>query len=455
MTGFSAIILAAGKGTRMSSPLPKVVHPVAGRPIIERVVRAAKEAGAADVRVIVGFGETLVRQIVEPMGAHCFRQERQLGTADAVRAAQVDSLEGVVIIMNGDHPLLETMDIAKFRTDFAATKADIAVVTCELKEPGQFGRIVRNQGAVRAIVEAKDASHEACKIKEVNTGIYIMKAESLIDLLPRIESQNAQGEFYLTDLIELAVDDGLKIEGLRASPRVALGVNTQAELANATRLAFRRKAQRLLESGVILMDPRTTYIEDSVAVAPAATIFPNVHLRGTSRVGAFTCIESGCVITDSEIADNVHIRAGSYMDRAKVGANAQVGPYAHLRPGTDIGEDCKVGNFVEMKKVKFGKGAKAGHLTYLGDAEVGENTNIGCGTITCNYATDHKKYVTKIGKDVFVGSDSQFVAPVEIGDGAIIGSGSTITKNVPAGALAVGRARQFVKENYVSKKKDK
>lgn len=455
MNGFSAIILAAGKGTRMNSPLPKVVHPVAGRPMIERVVRAVKEAGAADVRVIVGFGETLVRQIVEPMGAHCFKQERQLGTADAVRAAQVDSLEGVVIIMNGDHPLIETADIVKFRTDFAATKADIAVVTCELKDPGQFGRIVRNQGTLRAIVEAKDASHEARKIREVNTGIYILKAESLIDLLPRIESQNAQGEFYLTDLIELAVEDGLKIEGLLSSPRVALGVNTQAELASATRLAFRRKARRLLESGVILMDPRTTYIEDNVAVAPAATIFPNVHVRGASRVGAFTCIESGCVIADSEIADNVHIKAGSYMDSAKVGANAQVGPYAHLRPGTEIGEECKVGNFVEMKKVKFGKGAKAGHLTYLGDAEIGENTNIGCGTITCNYATDHKKYVTKIGKDVFVGSDSQFVAPVEIGDGAIIGSGSTITKNVPAGALAVGRARQFTKENYAPKKKDK
>ncbi len=439
----------------MNTPLPKVVHPVAGRPMIERVLGAVKEAGATDVRVIVGFGGDLVRNIVEPMGANCFKQEKQLGTADAVRAAQVESLEGDVVILNGDHPLLEAADIIKFRQDFAASRADIAVVTCALKDPGMFGRIVRNQGVVRAIVEAKDASHEALKIKEVNTGIYVAKADALIDLLPRIESHNAQGEFYLTDLIELAVDDGLKVEGLLASPRVALGVNTQGELAQATRMAFRRKAKRLLESGVMLIEPKSVYIEDTVEVAPAAVIYPGVFLRGSTKIGAFACIESGCVITDTVLAENVHVKAGCYMEGAKVEKNTDIGPYAHLRPGTEIGEECKVGNFVEMKKVKFAKGAKASHLTYLGDAEVGENTNIGCGTITCNYAADKKKYVTKIGRDVFVGSDSQFVAPVEIGDGAVIGSGSTITKNVPANALAVARSRQFVKENYVPKKKDK
>jgi bifunctional UDP-N-acetylglucosamine pyrophosphorylase/glucosamine-1-phosphate N-acetyltransferase len=448
MSEFSAIILAAGKGTRMNSPLPKVVHPVAGRPMIERVVQAVKSANATDIRIIVGFGEALVRSIVEPMGANCFKQDRQLGTADAVRSAQVQTLEGDVVILNGDHPLLEAADIIHFRKEFTSSNAGIAVVTCELKEPGAFGRVVRHNGGVRAIVEAKDASHETRKIKEINTGIYVVKADVLIDLIPRITSHNAQGEFYLTDLIALAVEDGIQVDGIKADARVAMGVNTQAELASATRLAYRRKAERLMEAGVIMIQPRMTFVEDTVEVSPAAILYPNIYLRGKTKIGSFTCVESGCVIVDSTVGENVHVKAGCYIEESKIANSVEMGPYAHLRPGTDIADDCKVGNFVEMKKVKFGKGAKASHLTYLGDAEIGENTNIGCGTITCNYAADRKKYVTKIGRDVFVGSDSQFVAPVSVGDGAVIGSGSTITKDVPAGSLAVARARQVVIENY-------
>jgi len=449
MSNFSAIILAAGKGTRMNSPLPKVVHPVAGRPMIERVMRAVKGAGVSDVRVVVGFGEHLVRQIVEPMGASCFKQEAQLGTADAVKSARVDELEGDVLILNGDHPLLEESDIVSFRQQFVEQKASIAVVTCELKEPGAFGRVVYQHGKVRAIVEAKDFFFNDTATTEIYTGIYIVKAEVLNELLPQIKSHNAQGEFYFTDIIALAAEEGIPVEGVRASPRVALGVNTQAELASATRLAFRKRARRLMDEGVILLQPQTTYVEDTVTVAPGAILYPNVFLRGETKIGALTCVETGCVLTHAVIGENVHVKAGCYMDSAKVGANTEIGPYAHLRPGTEVGSDCKVGNFVEMKKVKFGNGAKAGHLTYLGDAEVGENTNIGCGTITCNYAADRKKYVTKIGRDVFVGSDTQFVAPIRIGDGAVIGSGSTITKDVPARALAVARGKQFIKENYV------
>jgi bifunctional UDP-N-acetylglucosamine pyrophosphorylase/glucosamine-1-phosphate N-acetyltransferase len=448
MSGFSAIILAAGKGTRMNTPLPKVVHPVAGRPMIERVLRAVQAAQAKEVRVVVGFGENLVRQIAEPMGAQCFKQERQLGTADAVRSAQPDSLDGDVVILNGDHPLMEAADIEKFRKEFRECKADLAVVTCELEDPGAFGRVVRHQGKLRAIVEMKDASHETRKIKEINTGIYVVKGRILNSLLPEIQSRNAQGEFYLTDLIGLAVEGGFNVEGIKADPRVALGVNTQMELAEATRMAFARKAQRLMEAGVMLQQPEAVFIEDTVEVGPAAVIYANVFLRGKTKVGSFCVIEPGCVVTDSQLGDNVHLKAGCYLTETTVGAQSDLGPYAHMRPGTVIAEKCHIGNFVEMKKVKFGAGAKAGHLTYLGDAEVGENTNIGCGTITCNYAADRKKYVTKIGKDVFVGSDSQFVAPVTVGDGAVIGSGSTITKDVPAGALAVTRSPQIIKENY-------
>ena len=404
----------------MNSPLPKVVHPVAGRPMIERVIQAVKTAGAKEVRVVVGFGENVVRPI----------------------------LDGEVVILNGDHPLMEASDIERFRREFKESKASIAVVTCELEEPGSFGRIVRHQGRLRAIVEAKDASHETRKIREINTGIYIAKAEVLNSLLPEIESHNAQGEFYLTDLISLAVEGELPVEGLPADPRVALGVNTQAELANATRLAFKRKAERLMESGVMMIDPSSVFIEDGVSVEPGTMVYPNVFMRGKTKIGGFSVVEAGCVIIDSESADHVHLKAGCYIEGTKIGANVDMGPYAHMRPGTEIGENCHIGNFVEMKKAKFGKGAKAGHLTYLGDAEIGENTNIGCGTITCNYAADRKKYVTKIGKDVFVGSDTQFVAPVTIGDGSYIGSGSTITKDVPAKALAVSRGRQHIVENY-------
>jgi len=417
--------------------------------MIERVMRAVKGASAREIRVVVGFGEELVRQIVEPLGGVCFKQERQLGTADAVRAAQPDSLDGDVLILNGDHPLLETADIENFKRQFRETKAQLAVVTCEMADPARFGRIVRQNGKLRAIVEYKDAGPDTLKIREVNTGIYLVKAKLLNQILPEIQADNAQGEFYLTDLISLAIDGGVTVEAILADQRVALGVNNQAELASATKLAFLRKAAKLMDSGVMMIDPSSVYIEDTVSIEPAALLYPNVFLRGETKIGAYSVVESGCMITDAAIADNVHIKAGCYIDRSTVAANVEMGPYAHLRPGTEIGEECKVGNFVEMKKVKFGRGAKASHLTYLGDAEIGENTNIGCGTITCNYAADRKKYVTKIGKDVFVGSDSQFVAPVTVGDGAYIGSGSTITKDVPAGALAVSRSKQVNRESYV------
>lgn len=423
--------------------------------MIERVARVVRSAGAGEIRVVVGFGESLVRSIVEPLGAVCFKQERQMGTADAVRSAQPESLRGDVVILNGDHPLMEIEDIQKIRQHFRDSDAGLAVVTCELENPASFGRVVRRQGQVMAIVEAKDASSETLKIREINTGIYVVKAEVLNRLLPRITNNNKQGEFYLTDLVGLAIDEGIKVEGLIADVRVAMGVNSQAELAEATRQAFARKAKVLMDEGVILVDPHLTFIEDTVKVEPGAVLYPNVYLRGQTTVGAMSVIEPGCVLSDAILGSSVHMKAGCYVTEALVGDHVQIGPYAHLRPGTEVGEAAHVGNFVEMKKVKFGKGAKANHLTYLGDAEVGENTNIGCGTITCNYAADRKKYVTKIGKDCFIGSDTQFIAPVVIGDGAYVGSGSTITKDVPAGALAVSRAKQIIKENYSPQTSDK
>ncbi|NUN05439.1 MAG: bifunctional UDP-N-acetylglucosamine diphosphorylase/glucosamine-1-phosphate N-acetyltransferase GlmU [Bdellovibrio sp.] len=447
----TVIALAAGKGTRMKSPLPKVLHPVAGRPMIEKVIQASKQAGAAEVRVIVGHGQALVRQVVEPMGVSCYAQEEQLGTAHAVRCAKPETIEGNVVIMNGDHPLIEGVDVKDFVRIFRDEKCDLAVVTAVVKTPGEFGRIVRNRGELMAIVEAKDASADTLKINEINTGIYIAKASILAEYLPQIKNNNAKKEFYITDLISMCIQDKCKVQAIRSTPKVAVGVNNQAELAKATRLLFKRKAMRLMEEGVLMIDPRTVYVEESVEIGAGTVIYPNVFLRGKTKIGSFTVIESNCFVSDSQVGDSVQLRGGTYLEGAKLHNRVTAGPYARLRPETEIFEEAHVGNFVEMKKVKFGKKSKAGHLTYLGDAEVGEEVNIGCGTITCNYAADKKKYKTKIGNRVFVGSDTQFIAPIEVGDDAVIGSGSTITKNVPAKALAVARGKQFVKENYVPK----
>lgn len=447
----TVIALAAGKGTRMKSPLPKVLHPVAGRPMIEKVIQASKQAGAAEVRVVVGHGQALVRQVVEPMGVATYPQEEQLGTAHAVRCAKPETIEGLVVIMNGDHPLIEASDIKDFVRIFRDERCDLAVVTAEVKNPGDFGRIIRHKGDLMAIVESKDASAEALKIREINTGIYIARASVLTEYLPKIQSNNAKKEFYITDLISLCIQDQCKVQAIKASEKVAVGVNTQAELARATKILFKRKALRLMEEGVLMIDPRTAYIEESVEIGAGTVVYPNVFIRGCSKIGSFSVIESNSFISDSLIGDSVQIRGGSYLENSKLHNKVSVGPYARLRPETEIFEEAHVGNFVEMKKVKFGKKSKAGHLTYLGDAEIGEDVNIGCGTITCNYAADKKKYKTKIGDRVFVGSDTQFVAPVVVGNDALIGSGSTITKDVPANALAVARGKQFIKENYTPK----
>jgi bifunctional UDP-N-acetylglucosamine pyrophosphorylase/glucosamine-1-phosphate N-acetyltransferase len=451
----TAIILAAGKGTRMKSPLPKVLHPVAGRPMIERVIEAAVGAGATDIRVVVGHGQNLVRQVVEPLGANCFVQSEQMGTAHAVQSARVEDIEGDVLILNGDHPLLIPEDLKTVLKNFRETQADLAVVTCEMDQPGSFGRIVRHHGAVKAIVESKDASAETLKIREINTGVYVTSADVLQELLPRIRPLNKQKELYLTDLVSLCVEDQRKVEGILAHEDIACGVNSQSELAQATRRVFLRKVSSLMDAGVIIIDPEKTYVEDSVDVGPGSVIYPNVFLRGRTQIASFCVLEPNVMIIDSALGESTQVRMGSYFEKVQVGKKCFIGPYARLRPDTVVGDEAHIGNFVELKKVKFGPRSKANHLAYLGDAEIGEDVNIGCGTITCNYAVDRKKYKTKIGDRVFVGSDTQFVAPVEIGEEAIIGSGSTITKNVPAGALAVVRGELRVSEGYVQRLKKK
>lgn len=447
----SVIVLAAGKGTRMKSPLPKVLHPVVGQPMVKRVLDVAKALGAVQRRVVVGHGEALVRRVVEPMGAVAYSQKEQRGTADAVKAADPASLDGTVMILSGDVPLIEVADMQTVLTEFSALKADIAVVTADLKNPGSLGRIVRQKGELRAIVEASDAGPDTLKIREINSGAYVAKADVLTKLLDKVKPNNAKGEYYLTDIISIGIEEGYKVVAIKTRPAVAFGVNTQAELARASRIVFKRNRNRLMENGVVMIDPASVYAEDDVQIGSGSVVYPGVYLRGDTRIGNFCVLEPGVHIYSSIVGDSTHIKAGCYFENSVIGTKVQIGPYARLRPESDVGNEVHIGNFVELKKTKFGARSKAGHLSYLGDAIVGEDVNIGCGTITCNYAPDRKKYQTTIGNGVFVGSDVQFVAPVTIGAGATIASGSTVTEDVPADALAVARGRQVNKEGWKPK----
>jgi bifunctional UDP-N-acetylglucosamine pyrophosphorylase / glucosamine-1-phosphate N-acetyltransferase len=447
----TAIVLAAGLGVRMKSQKPKVLHAAAGRSLIEHVLSQLVTAGVKQVRVIVGHGGEQVKQhLWGRTGVEFFSQERQLGTADAVKSAQVASLVGTVIICNGDHPLITAEDYRAAIDEFNRSKCDLLFVSAEMKNPAGLGRVVRDKkGSLVRIIEEKDASDEQRRIREVNSGLYVARAELLRELLPLISNENAKKEFYLTDIIPLALSKKKKVIVSRAaSPRVCRGVNNQEELALAARVLFNRKNRELLQSGVTLVDPKTTYVDSDVTIQADTTIGPGCMISAGTTIGSGCLIEAYCHIRASKIGNRVELRWGTLVDQSEIHEGAVIGPYARLRPESVVEIEAHVGNFVELKKTRLGARSKANHLTYLGDAEIGENTNIGCGTITCNYAVDRKKYKTKIGKNVFVGSDTQFIAPITVGDGAVIGSGSTITKDVPGRALAVARGRQVVKTDY-------
>lgn len=447
----TALIMAAGKGTRMKSPLPKVLHPVAGQPMILRSIQAARGAGASEIRLIVGHGQNLVRQVVESTGVTCFEQKEQLGTAHAVRSAQIENLEGDVLIMNGDHPLAEAADLKNLLQNFRELQVDLAVVTAVVKKPGELGRVVRQKGDLKAIVEARDASVETLKIREINTGFYIIKADILKELLPIVKNENSKGEYYITDLIALAQQKGYSVQALKTSARMAHGVNNQEELSRASRYVFQQKAKKLMEEGVLIIDPKSVFVEEHVKVGAGTVLYPNVFLRGRTEVGPFCVLEPQVFISDALIGQSVQIRQGTYIEKSEIHSGCTLGPYARIRPESVLKDEVHIGNFVEVKKTVMGRKSKAAHLAYLGDAEIGEECNIGCGVITVNYSADKKKHKTKIGNKVFVGSDVQLIAPIEVGDEAILGAGSTITKPVQAKALAVARAKQMVIENYVPK----
>ncbi len=456
-----AIILAAGRGTRMQSERPKVLHEVLGRPMIDYSVRAALGAGASRAVVIVGYGRDVVRDWLEDQPyadrLEFALQEEQLGTGHAVWCAD-DYLDASspdeTLILSGDVPLMDDETLRDFAQSSEASGAPLSVMTANLDDPDTYGRVVRDKkgGGVQRIVEYTDATEKQRQITEINAGFYAASTSFLTEALPELcegEPDTAQGEHYLTDLVDMAARQGGATGWQLDDPRLIKGVNTRADLAEATALARERTNHRWMEEGVTFIDPSSTHVGPDVELARDVVLHPGVQLQGETRIGEGTVVENGTVIRDSTIAGDVHVKAHCYVRRAEVEARTQLGPFAHLRPGADIGRDCKVGNFVEVKKSRLEDGVKAGHLTYLGDAHLGERTNVGAGTITCNYDGE-EKHQTHVGEGAFIGSNTSLVAPIDVEDGAYIGAGSTVTDDVPSEALAVGRGRQRTIEEWAS-----
>ena len=449
----AAIVLAAGKGTRMRSDLPKVLHRVCGLPMVEHVVRALRGAGVERIVVVVGHGGEAVQTALGGSVEVAWQRE-QLGTGHAVACA-VEALagfEGPVVVASGDTPLVDAATIRDFLD--AHEGSALTVATALLHEPEGYGRIVRDDaGRPRRIVEHKDATSEERAIREVNAGLYAFDAATLFRLLPKLGNANAQGEVYLTDLVALAAEEGLRLGWMTADAGLLTGVNDRWQLAEAEAALRQKILRRHALAGVTLRDPATTYIETDVEIAPDATIEPGCHLSGRTSVGAGAQIGPNAMLKDATVGDGARVRL-SVVEESAVGENARVGPFAHLRMGSEIGKDARVGNFVELKKAELGERVAAGHLTYLGDATVGARTNVGAGTITCNY-DGFVKHRTSIGQDVFVGSQSTLVAPLVLGDGSMIAAGSVITTDLGPGDAGFGRARQETKEGWAIRFRDR
>jgi bifunctional UDP-N-acetylglucosamine pyrophosphorylase / glucosamine-1-phosphate N-acetyltransferase len=456
MRPLHVVILAAGKGTRMRSEGPKVLHRLAGRPLIDYVLDAAEALQASSTVVVVGHQAKSVQSALAGRGCTFVVQEPQAGTGHALLQAEsaLAGATGDVALLSGDVPLLRAESLAALVRAHRLAGAAATVLTAEVAEPAGYGRVVREgpDGPILRIVEDRDATGEERAIREINSGIYVFDSGPLFASLRRIGSSNAQGEYYLPDLVALYRREGLTVETMRLSDAGEIkGVNSRTELAALSREARLRKCEALMMSGVTIEDPATTYIDAAVEVGPDTTIHPNVSLEGTTRIGARCDIHSGSRLVNATVADDVLIRNHTIVHDSSIAAHAMVGPFAHIRPGSAIGPDAHVGNFVELKKTSMGAGAKANHLAYLGDATIGDRVNVGAGTITCNYDGE-RKHQTVIEEGAFIGSDTQLVAPVRVGKGAYVAAGSSIVEDVPAGALAVARGRQINKEGWVDRK---
>lgn len=441
------VILAAGQGTRMRSALPKVLHPVAGKTMLGHVIDRARELAPQRIHVVIGHGAETVKQRLAADDLNFVVQQERLGTGHAVAQALPHLSAERVLILYGDVPLIETSTLERLLEQVNAQQ--LALLTVELADPTGYGRILRdNRGEVYAIVEHKDADATQKAIREGNTGILAVPGERLGEWLGRLSNSNAQGEYYLTDVIAMAVSDGLRVATAQPDDAMEVqGANDRKQLADLERHYQWRAAQALMTQGVTLLDPTRFDLRGQVQTGRDVTIDINVILSGTVVIEDNVEIGPNCVIHNSTLKRGAVIKANSHLDGAVVGEGADVGPFARLRPGSVLEARVHVGNFVELKNAHLNEGSKAGHLSYLGDAVLGKNCNVGAGTITCNY-DGANKYRTEIGDDVFIGSNSSLVAPVTLGDGATTAAGSTITENVPAQTLALGRARQVNKPDW-------
>lgn len=449
----AVVIMAAGKGTRLKSRRPKVLHEVGGASLLAHVIEAARsQVAAEDVFVVIGHEAEKVRQQVAPSGVRFVLQAEQRGTGHAVMCAR-DTLKGFssILVLSGDVPLIRPATLAGLKEFHLAQRAAMTILTTSPSDPQGYGRIVRKKrgsAEVSAIVEQKALSKSQQKIGEINSGIYVFSADALWSQIDKLSTKNAHGEYYLTEMAALLVKARKKVVALAIQDSSeVLGANTIAEMMELDAAMRARKAAELMANGVTIFRPETCIIDRHVSVGADTVIEPFVQLLGKSRIGSDCRIRSYCVLQDTTVGDGVILRNGCITDQATIANGAVIGPYSHLRPGSEIGQEAHVGNFVETKKVKLGKGSKANHLTYLGDAEIGSGVNIGAGTITCNY-DGKSKHLTTIGDGVFVGSDSTLVAPVTVSKGAYIAAGSCITENVPEDALGIGRSRQANKDGW-------
>ena len=443
----TVLVLAAGLGRRMRSKTIKLLHPVWGRPMIDFVLDAVAALAPARTLVVLGHQADRMRAALDGRGVEFVVQEEQLGTGHAVRVARpaLESAPGDILILNGDLPLLRPSTLADFRSAHQASGAALSLLTARLPDPSGYGRVVRRPpaiGAVVRIVEHRDATPDELLLDEINCGVYLAARDALLPALDRLSPANAQGEYYLTDVAADLAEAGLPVAAVpHADAREVLGVNSRAELAAAAALLGARKNEELMDEGVTLLDPDRTFIDPRARVGRDTIVYPGVWIEGESVIGEDCVIGPGAHLIGARLGHRVEIKDGCRIEASEIGDAAQIGPFAHLRPGNYLSERVKIGNFVELKKATLGPGSKANHLTYLGDAEIGRDVNVGAGTITCNY-DGRTKSRTVLEDGVFVGSDTQLVAPVRVGAGAYIGAGTTVTEDVPAGALAVSRAPQ-------------
>lgn len=443
----TVIILAAGKGTRMRSNLPKVLQPLAGRPLLGHVIDTAKKLQADHIITIYGHGGTLVQNAFAHEQVQWVEQAEQLGTGHAVKVTlPVLPREGVSLILSGDVPCITEQTLQKLLD--VSRETQIGLVTLTLADATGYGRIVRENGKIQAIVEHKDASEAQRQIQEINTGIYCVSNAKLHEWLPKLSNNNAQGEYYLTDIVAMAIADGLEVASVE--PQLAFeveGVNDRVQLAALEREFQNFQAKQLMQQGVHLIDPTRFDLRGNLTAGKDVRIDINVIIEGDCELSDGVEIGAGCILKNTKIAAGTKVQPYSVFDQAVVGEAAQIGPFSRLRPGAVLANEVHIGNFVEVKNSQIGLGSKANHFTYLGDAEVGAGSNIGAGTITCNY-DGANKFKTIIGDQVFIGSNSSLVAPVTIANGATVGAGSTITRDVAEQCLAVERSKQFTKENY-------